>query len=194
MPVSYMRAGTEPIPPDLDKDDWLHRFLIGAAERNLCTGIGCTTCGATEFRAGLSEATKTAMRQGQVVGEASRALAVARALARVNPVDELARRQEAAVRFVLFDLWTGIREEVVKQDLEPVLIGTWAGEILSRMKLQHENRLEARRRHDEANDPLRIEQRREDKRRKKQVKHAERLAAKKERDRLWRETQRRPNS
>ncbi len=33
--------------------DWLQRFISAALRRNLCTRIGCTTCGAHEFRSGL---------------------------------------------------------------------------------------------------------------------------------------------
>ena len=33
--------------------DWLQRFISAALRRNLCTRIGCTTCGAGEFRSGL---------------------------------------------------------------------------------------------------------------------------------------------
>jgi len=54
------------------------------------------------------------------------------------------------------------------------------------MKAHHRKRLEEKRAVAERNDPI-VQQRREEKRQARQAKHAERMARKKERDRLWHE-------
>lgn len=172
--------------------NWLQCFIVDAVSRAVCTEIHCTTCGATEFRQGLLAALALAGGRGsleRIDQGAARLLAVA--LRELEAVGAAPPRFEKAVRFVLFEVWHALWDEAERHQLEADLAGTWAGGVLARMQAHHQARIEARRRHDEANDPERIRQSRQEKRRVKQEQHAQRLALKTERDRVWREKQRR---
>ncbi len=164
--------------------NWLQAYLIDATNRKLCTQIHCTTCGAMEFRRGvlhaLTSATGQPLRQHF---DRESSIEIARALSRVTPDDNALLSLEQAVRCLLFDLWSGI--PVIDKDLEVLLTGSWAGDVLRRMKEHHEALQAARRAAAElqANAP----KRREEQKRLKQEQHEKRLAMKKERDRLWRE-------
>ena len=87
---------------------------------------------------------------------------------------------------MLFDIWYAAEDGARERDLEFVLAGTWAGSVLKRMKAHHQARLQERRAYAESQDPVRVRQMRAEKRRLRQEKHSERLALKKERDRIWR--------
>jgi hypothetical protein len=110
---------------------------------------------------------------------------------------------ERTVRLVLFDLSNVMGEEEIASELliseaaiasELELLfappSSWAGDILEQMRAHHKAEIERRNAIAEFQDPMRVQQRREEKRRQRQQKHQERLALKKERDRLWRERQR----
>ena len=134
----------------------------------------------------LSELTRVTGRQSLEKLDHRSAVDIARGLASIHPVGGACYHVEEAVRLVLFDIWYAVGEEARERDLEPVLAGTWAGSVLERMKAHHQARMEARRAFAESQDPERVRQKREEKRRLRQEKHAERLALKKERDRIWR--------
>ncbi len=159
-----------------------------SVKKDLCTKIGCTTCGAQEFRGGLlvvlAQASNTLPTPKM---NRNTALQVARALANVQPAEDQSGKFEEAVRLVLFEIWYTVGEATAERELESVLVGSWAGGVLARMKEHYRARMEARRRHNEENSPERITQSREEKQRLRQQKHAERLVRKKERDQLWRE-------
>ena len=113
----------------------------------------------------------------------ARARTVARALARVSPEADRSLETEDAVRLILFEMWRPIGSATAEREVEPLLAGSWAGEVLAGMKAHQQARREAWRHH--AENQLRQEQQRGE----KQEQHAERLQRKKERDRLWRERQ-----
>ncbi len=164
--------------------NWLQAYLIEATRKNLCTQIYCTTCGAMEFRRGVLHALASATGQPpRQHFDRESSIEIARALSRVTPDDNALVSLEKAVRCLLFDLWSGI--PVLDKDLEVLLAGSWAGDVLRRMKEHHEVRQAARREAAElqANAP----KRREEQQRFKQEQHEKQLAIKKERDRLWRE-------
>ena len=166
---------------------WLQEYLTGAVGSNLCTRIHCTTCGAMEFRQGLlSKLARLTGRQGLKRLDHRSAVDIARSLALVQPVGVDRYSFEEAARLVLFDIWYAAEEGARERDLELVLAGTWAGSVLERMKAHHQARSEERRAYAESQDPVRVRQKREEKRRLRQEKHSERLALKKERDRTWR--------
>jgi hypothetical protein len=98
-------------------------------------------------------------------------------LALVRPVGEADFRFEAAVRLVLFEIWYTVGESARERELEPILAGTWTGSVLERMKAHHRERMEEQRTFAESQDPERVRERRDEKRRLRQEKHAERLAA-----------------
>ncbi len=167
--------------------NWLQVYLIEAARKKLCTMIYCTTCGAMEFRLGVLHALTSATGQPprQHFDRAS-SIEIARALSRVTPDDNALVSLEQAVRCLLFDLWSGI--SVLGNDLkylEVLLAGSWAGDVLRRMKEHHEAQQAARRAAAELQ--ANALKRRGEQKRLKQEQHEKRLAIKKERDRLWRE-------
>ncbi len=140
-----------------------------------------------EFCQGLlSELARVTCRQGLEKLDHRAAVDIARSLALVNPIGVAPYRFEEAVRLVLFEIWYAVGEAARERDLGSVLAGTWTGSVLERMKAHHQERMEERRAFAESQDPERVRQKRDEKRRLRQEKHSERLALKKERDRIWR--------
>ena len=165
---------------------WLEAYLAEAVRKKLCTKIHCTTCGAMEFRRGVLSALSIATGQHpRQCFDRESAVEIARALAEVKPNGDAPLSLEDAVRCLLVDLWSGI--PLLDNDIEALLAGSWAGDILGRMKTHHEAREAERRARDEFQSPAAVQKRREEKKRLKQEQHEKRLALKKERDRLWRE-------
>jgi|CXWL01.1.fsa_nt_gi hypothetical protein len=168
---------------------WLERYLIDAMTRNLCTTIHCTTCGAQDFRQGLiKEYSKDRDRPSFATSFIDASKEVARSLSSVSLRDpSQSASLESAIRLILFDLWQALGAVTAEQEIEPILSGTWTGAVLASMKAHHKARQEARRAFEESQDPIRVQQRREEKRRVRQQQHVERMERKKERDRQWRE-------
>ena len=168
-------------------ENWLYTYISDAINRNLCTMIHCTTCGAKEFRLGLLDAlSKAAGKQIVPLYNPENSVAIAAELARLPGDKAHEPGFEDAVQLILCDIWSAFS----KSQIEPLLQGTWAGDVLARMKVHYQAEEEAWRARKEYESPARVQQRREEKRRQKQEKHAERLALKKERDRIWWETHR----
>lgn len=172
----------QPVSPT---ENWLQAYLVESVRANVCTRLHCTTCGGRDFRRGLAPSLAEACGQRYELpfGRES-TLVIARPLAHVHPVPGEPWELEEAVQLILYEIWHTLGEVEAERELEPILEGMWAGEVLSRMKAHYRAREEARRRHNEQNDPERVRQRREEKRRLRQEKHEQRLAIKKERDRI----------
>ena len=165
---------------------WLHAYLVSAVAENLCTQIHCTTCGATEFRQGLLAGLASSTREHvQRRFDRETVIEIALALAGVEP--DANARIEPAVRCILFDLWSGIL--ALDAEIEELLVDSWVGGVLHKMKEHHEARQAARRTLDEYQSPASVQNRREEKKRLKQEQHARRLEQKQERDRIWHQNQ-----
>jgi hypothetical protein len=168
--------------------NWLQFYLSQSVRRNVCTKVMCTTCGAREFRVGLLAATAREMKCDALTRlDLESAIVIGRALAGVMP-DEIDLPYihfefEPAVRLVLTDIWAALGDAKADQVIEPALTGSWAGDLLVRMKQHHVALTEADRLRREEQDPARVEAQREENRRLKQQRHADRLARKHERDR-----------
>jgi hypothetical protein len=162
----------------------LRNYLDDAVRQNLCTHIHCTTCGAMGFRQGLWNVigSKSKRDFGPMLGNAK---TLAEQMVGMEKQDGYGYEHERAVRLMLFEIWPFLGSEEGESELESMLHGTWAGEVLARMKAHSAARREARRTHEQrqANAP----RRREEKKRHRAEQHAARLAAKVERDRLWRQ-------
>lgn len=173
---------------------WLSAYLQLAQERRYCTRIYCTTCGARDFRQGLVRATHRAMGKppgvrrlvGHPLGDDG-VLVLAQALAQLPPPNPPQHAIHEAVMMTLHELWMACGgDEPTHARLDPVLAGSWAGEILAGM-FHHEASVRAdRRAHEAYGSPAATQARRAEKRRIKAEAHAARLEAKKERDGLWR--------
>jgi hypothetical protein len=170
---------------DDSEGTWLEVFLRDSIGATLCTKIHCTTCGAIDFRRGLLAALAAVTSQQPILRiDRQVALSLCRALSRLPAATAEQGDFDPAVRLVLFELWSSVGEAVTQEELEPILEGTWAGSVLNRMKAHHRERQVARRAYEAFNDPVRVQERRDTRRRLTGEKVAERLALKKERDRL----------
>jgi hypothetical protein len=172
--------------------NWLQPYLSESVRRNLCTKVVCTTCGAREFRTGLLAATAGEIKRDPLIRlDLESAIAIGRALGRVEFDDSdppyIYFWFESAVRLVLTDIWVALGDAKAEQAIEPLLTGSWAGDLLLRMKQHHAALLEADRKRQEEQDPVHIGARRTEKRRLKQQRHADRLARKRDRDRVRRD-------
>jgi len=115
-------------------------------------------------------------------------LELARSLASLHPsgFGLLSPRLDAAVRCVLFDLWSHTDRPSFEREIAPRLAAPGL-ERRSSVCGPITGQEEERRAYLEDQDPEVVRQRREEKRRLRQEKHAERLALKRDRDRIWRE-------
>jgi hypothetical protein len=166
--------------------NWLQDYLGDAVARKLCTSIYCTTCGAMEFRQGVLDAlAKATGRERCSRGDRECVIEVAKALAGVKPTAP--PLLEEAVRLVIFELRTGV--PLLDREIKRLLAGSWAGEVLASMKTHYAAREAADRARAELEDPVKVQQRRDERKRLRREKHEQRLALKKERDRIWREKQ-----
>lgn len=169
------------------QQDWLQAYLVKSVRKNLCTKIYCTTCGALDFRKGLLASCGAAVGHHHKfpMGQES-AITIGQALAQVRPVAGKELQFEGAVRNVLYEIWCALGEEVAEREVWRVLDGTWAGAVLAGMRAHYQARLEAQRRFREESE--KVTELRGQRRRQRQEKHAQRLALKKERDRVWLDT------
>lgn len=166
-------------------EQWLHDYIVEVVRGGVCAKIHCTTCGTVKFRSGLlnSLAKATGEKTSGVIDQRFAGDLLA-ALAQVLPrTNEECVQFEEPVRCIFFDLWqAGV-------ELEPYMIarlsGTWAGEVLARMRAHYNAVLASRRASQEFNDPINIQRRRSEAKRLKREQHAVRLENKKERDRFW---------
>lgn len=174
----------------MSDEPWLYLFIRDSVQKKLCTTIGCTTCGAADFRNNLlrAYATVTGTAEPAFLHRES-ALRIAKALSQVKPLpsDRLVKFEEAA-RCVLYDLWYAVGNSA-DQEITPIVSGSWAGDVLQSMKSHYENLQTRRREIAEIQDPLLIAERKAQKRALKQEIHIERLRLKKEWDRVWYEQQ-----
>ena len=167
---------------------WLQDFLEGALREDLCTKIRCTTCGGLPFRKGLLAALGRQQGGGPLNSLGREGLvALSSALVTLEVPQVGAPWMEGAVRFLLFEVWTGLPG--VNESLEKELERSWAGEILDSMKRHHEARVLARRSHEERNDPGQIATRRASVLKARLERLELRLIAKRERDQAWKSSQ-----
>jgi hypothetical protein len=164
--------------------EWLSEYLEEAARARLCTGFGCTTCGAMPFRRGVLEA--LARAAGEPVGsyrQRSVVEAIASALARLPSQ----HRHSDAVARILGDLWTGLPG--LDADLHRFLAGSAAGVQLRAMEA-HYTSLPARQAAREKEEAMAQAAARLEKQRLQELAREARAARKAERDRVWKERHR----
>jgi hypothetical protein len=166
--------------------NWLDNFLDSAERLEVCVRAHCTTCLNCEFRKMLLH--RVAEARGIDIPPArldrDSAIMIAIGLANIDPSVWNRAYYHCAVRFILTWIWDALDDDETDQVIEPLLAGTCAEEFLASMKRHHAGLMEMRRRLEEEQDPARIAARRAEKRRLKQERHLERLAKKRERDRV----------
>lgn len=163
-------------------ENWLHSYLVKSVRRNLCVRFFCTTCGAMEFRRGVLKA--LAQYAGHLPlqhFDRSSAIEIAKALSEIELSRGDALRLEEATRCLLFDLAHTIGEA----KLAPILDKSWGGGVLVRMQEHYKVRRAEAHARQEYEDSANVQKRREEKKRQRQERHQQRLALKKERDRIW---------
>ena len=162
-------------------EGWLEQYLDQAIERRLCTMIGCTTCGAQDFRAGLNAGLARP-------GDDLRRLNADRSLPLLESASKLvapqARHSERveAIRLVLFDCWVALGGDNALPQMKERLGRGWAGQVLNEMIAHHEVRTRVRREHEVRSDPAAARQRRQQLKGERQQRHQERLEKKRQRD------------
>jgi hypothetical protein len=165
--------------------NWLSEYLDGVVGRDLCTRIGCTTCGASDFRSGVWSALARSKGRAQPsTTSRTEILEMAKALAQVPPPRDPSGRVEEAARCLIFDLWSGI--PFLDWELEGALAGSWAGGVLASMQRHHAAR-QAAHRQSTIEEAQRAQQAEYMRRRRGELhaeRQAQRAARKKERDRI----------
>jgi len=161
--------------------DWLSDYLRDCITRRVCTRIHCTTCGTYEFRNGLAKGLGLTATPSRYTGfEREQVLEIASSLGEIRSQMLSPLAWEEAVRFIILILWTG--SPILDQEVERLLVGSWAGEVLQSMKAHHAQRCLAA----ELASPEKARERRAEIKRQKQLVHMRRLADKVERDAIWR--------
>lgn len=140
------------------------RELIEAAVRSdQCTKINCTTCGALEFRSGIWSAllqhqdiasrrvrrvrglTRNPARDVRELFDITARITTdgvrnfVRALGRLETTGPASEGLVSCLRCILYDLWNFFPD--LKAEIEHILKGTQAGEILAAMQSHHAARI-----------------------------------------------------
>ena len=161
--------------------EWLSDYLRDCISKRVCTRIHCTTCGTHEFRSGLAKGLGLTATPSRYAGfELEQVLQIASSLGGIPTPMLSPLAWEETVRFIIMLLWTG--SPILDQEVERLLVGSWAGEVLQRMKVHHAQRCLAA----ELASPRKARERRAEIKRQKQLVHMRRLADKVERDAIWR--------
>lgn len=120
--------------------NWLQDYLDSAIERHLCMRIHCTTCGNLDFRTGLRKAIADAVgRPLPLRLDSECAQLLAQAMSSLQPANEK-ERFEQATRFILYELWEELGDQVFQTKVAAKLSDSWAGGVLDRMRAHHERR------------------------------------------------------
>jgi len=177
-----LRGGTAMAGYHTNNLKWLHEYLMEAVHRNMCTRANCTTCAAGPFREGLLKALGRADRGNVFEYTPDEVIAIAQGLVQVQPVGNA--KFTEAVRSVIMIIWYANGRARQKQ-IEEIIQGSWAGQVLESMKAHEEALYKARVKASEFQSPEAVRERREEKKRIKREKHAVRLALKADRDRIY---------
>lgn len=113
---------------------WLQSLLRQAIDEHWCTRINCTTCGSDQLRAALDPYLRTSADAKLVVG----------GLSECEPPSAHVHAFEEAVRWVLYAVWVRFGEH-----FDSDMNGTYAGQVLTRMREHHAHRMNARRIHEQ---------------------------------------------
>lgn len=159
--------------------NWLQHYIRAAFARKLCIEIGCGLCGSTPFKSGLVQLASGGLHQ-DVVDVGQNALKeIASALAQI-PLDtqlgDTLHDSDRVIMSIIYFLWSKSRG--FRRDIEPVLNGSWAGQVLKRMQAHYVRVQAERHAHDAMNDPRYVQHQRALRKAERQLRHAARLARK----------------
>jgi hypothetical protein len=162
-----------------DQHNWLQNLISDAAEKNLCTQIHCTTCGAMKFRNAFSKLSRQNANGESTVTSLTNS--IIQALRQIPYNAD--HRWIQPMRFVIYELNKLTRNQ---NQLCAELEGCWAGDILKSMILHYQERLEATAAHEQFCSPEAANERKAKEREQRKIKHEERLKVKQQRDIKWR--------
>ncbi len=163
----------------MSDSNWLENLIIDAVERNLCTQIHCTTCGAMEFRNAFSKLSRQNANGESTVTSLSNS--IIQALQQIPYNAD--HRWIQPMRFVIYELNKLTKNQ---NQLCAELEGCWAGDILKSMISHYQKRLEATAAHEQFCSPEAAKERKAKKLEQRKIKHEERLRMKQQRDIKWR--------
>lgn len=159
--------------------NWLQHYIQAAFARKLCIEIGCGTCGSTPFKSGLVQLASGGLHQD--VGDLGQdgLKEIASALAKIPSDAQLGDTlydSDRAMMSIIYFLWS--RSRNFPREIEPVLTGSWAEQVLRRMQ-DHYARVQAERHaYDARNDPRYVQRQRALRKAQRQLQHAARLVRK----------------
>lgn len=157
--------------------DWLRQFLVEAHERQLCTKIGCTTCGCMEFRNSFVSAIESSLGRACLLPFDVQAFRfVTESLSSLSRDELTSPSSHSAIRLIIYDFWRMGGDGF----LNAIARGSYAGGIVAAMQ-EHEKARE--RQHAAHIDEL--ERKRVEKEIAKQERMEERRLKKMERDKQW---------
>jgi hypothetical protein len=123
---------------------WLQRLLESAIAERWCTRTNCGTCASEKLRQALGLLDKSSSSQIRFLPmTAQMAEAMIDGLRACAPQAGSSHQLEEGVRWVLYEVWRNFGDRYFLK-----LDGTWANEVLGRMRSHHQRRQEARRIHE----------------------------------------------
>jgi hypothetical protein len=167
-------------------ENWLQQYVSDAVSRRLCTGIGCTTCGAHEFRSGLSARIAASAPSVGVIQLPSRiepAQLLLDLMSELKPPKCASSAWDEAARRLIFDCWAYLGGDRALPHMQDRLGPSWAGHVLGRMIANEEACRRTRQEHEARS--LKAQEERMQRKEERQLRHDRRLLQKKERDKLW---------
>jgi hypothetical protein len=167
-------------------ENWLQQYVSDAVSHRLCTRIGCTTCGAHEFRSGLSARIAGSARSVGVIQLPSRAEGVEHLLdllSGLRPPKFASFEWDEALRLLIYDCWGRLGGDSALPHMQDPLGQSWAGHVLERM-IAHESASRRASQEHEARS-VKAQEERMRRKRERQLRHERRLLQKRERDQLW---------
>lgn len=157
--------------------NWLQHYIQAAFTRKLCIEIGCGTCGSIPFKSGVLQLASGGLHQDVVDVDQKALKEIASALAQI-PLDtqlgDTLHDSDRAIMSIIYFLWSKTRD--FRREVEPVLDGSWAGQVLKRMQAHYVHVQAARYAHDAMNDPRYVQRQRTLRKAETQLQHAARLA------------------
>ena len=178
--------------PQEPSRDWLQQFISAAVRRNLCTRIFCTTCGAHEFRSGLMA--RLGVRPSELVAVplprlgANRAERLLDLMSELKPPehDMFSRTLDSeSMRLMIYECWSALGGDRALPAMLDRLGQSWAGHVLRAMIVHEEERRRVWRAHEARSDPVKVHERRLQRKQEQQLAQEKRLLRKKERDKLF---------
>lgn len=165
--------------PDEPAGNWLQHYIQAAFDRKLCIEIGCRTCGSIPFKSGLVQLASGGLHQDVVDADQNALKEIASALAQI-PLDtqlgDTLHDSDRAIMSIIYFLWSRSRD--FRREVEPVLNGSWAGQVLKRMQAHYVRVQAERHAHDAMNDPRYVQHQSALRKAERQLQHAARLTRK----------------